>query len=362
MNLCAKCGSPLPPESKFCNICGAPVSAPVNQPVENSSDKMLNCKSCGAELPVDSLFCGQCGAKTAEDSVSDKPSEVIGKVRCASCGSIVSLSEKACEKCGKPAMEMHEYLETLTSLRKVRKIRNGRAWGLFFIILFLLLPAITLLYPLIRYPSESIHNGGFTVFSAFLFLLIVSLLIRSGKLKKKLSNAGISKNQYTQLLQKCETIPSAFFEQIPDEPKKTYVASPPLQPTRVPEKKKSGKGAGVLFVFAALVMVFVVMLSFGINPLSLIGGDISGRWVSYDSYSSGGMTTESNIAIYFHNGKAYIGDAAYSNSELASGKAQTISTYYVIPGKLVLNRNGKTYSYKYDGKYIYMGSRKLHHS
>ncbi len=360
MNICAKCGSQLQPDSKFCNTCGAPVSDTATQASENPSDKVLNCKNCGAKLPADSLYCGQCGSKASESSASDKYIEPSIKVRCATCGSIVSLSEKKCNKCGNPAMSEREYLETLSSLRKVRKIRKGRAWGLFFIILFLLLPTIALLYPLIRYPSASILNGGFAVFSAFLFLFILFILIRKSKLKRKLSDAGISKHQYSQLLQKCENTPSSFFEKIPDEPKKTYIASPPPAPAPVPKKKKFGKGAGVLFVFAAVVMVFVVLLSYGINPLSLIGGDISGRWVSYDSYSSGGMTTESNIAIYFHNGTAYTGDAAYSNSELMNGKAQTKSKYYVIPGKLILTRNGQTYSYKYDGKYIYMGSRKLH--
>lgn len=47
---CSKCGSQLPPNSKFCLNCGSPVST------------ATKCIICGTELPAGAKFCNECGS------------------------------------------------------------------------------------------------------------------------------------------------------------------------------------------------------------------------------------------------------------------------------------------------------------
>lgn len=57
---CAKCGTELEAEQKFCFNCGTPVS------------KVKKCKNCGREISINMKFCPECGA---EQDIKQKPAE-----------------------------------------------------------------------------------------------------------------------------------------------------------------------------------------------------------------------------------------------------------------------------------------------
>ncbi|HLN05300.1 MAG TPA: zinc-ribbon domain-containing protein, partial [Acidimicrobiales bacterium] len=48
---CVTCGAELPPDSQFCEDCGAPVAA--------------QCPSCGAAVAAGKAFCRVCGTRLA---------------------------------------------------------------------------------------------------------------------------------------------------------------------------------------------------------------------------------------------------------------------------------------------------------
>jgi hypothetical protein len=56
---CISCGTPMPPQQKFCAKCGA--AAPFPTATMASEEKF--CPSCGAKMPAGATFCGNCGAK-----------------------------------------------------------------------------------------------------------------------------------------------------------------------------------------------------------------------------------------------------------------------------------------------------------
>lgn len=53
-NLCSACGRVNPKDMKFCQNCGAKLSA------------RMTCASCGKDIAPDTRFCGFCGAKRTE--------------------------------------------------------------------------------------------------------------------------------------------------------------------------------------------------------------------------------------------------------------------------------------------------------
>jgi membrane protease subunit (stomatin/prohibitin family) len=74
---CAKCGTAVPPGSKFCMGCGTPVGAgeacpKCGQPVPGEAKFCMNCGTsmeppkcpgCGTEVPAGAKFCMKCGQK-----------------------------------------------------------------------------------------------------------------------------------------------------------------------------------------------------------------------------------------------------------------------------------------------------------
>lgn len=52
---CSHCGSPLNPNSKFCNQCG--------KPIEQNETEKITCPVCGESLSENSKFCNYCGTK-----------------------------------------------------------------------------------------------------------------------------------------------------------------------------------------------------------------------------------------------------------------------------------------------------------
>lgn len=65
---CTNCGYELPPNSKFCEQCGAIVKK--EETTGNNNQITKRCKVCGAELKPGFVFCGRCGAPVKE---SDPP-------------------------------------------------------------------------------------------------------------------------------------------------------------------------------------------------------------------------------------------------------------------------------------------------
>ena len=55
--VCAQCGAPLTPGTKFCARCGAPAPAPAPQNVEKF------CSACGTKCAPGTAFCPTCGNK-----------------------------------------------------------------------------------------------------------------------------------------------------------------------------------------------------------------------------------------------------------------------------------------------------------
>ena len=55
--VCAQCGAPLTPGTKFCARCGAPAPAPAPQNVEKF------CSACGTKCAAGTAFCPTCGNK-----------------------------------------------------------------------------------------------------------------------------------------------------------------------------------------------------------------------------------------------------------------------------------------------------------
>ncbi len=76
---CAKCGTPLPQNAKFCLNCGEKVSA---QPAASS----IVCPKCGAQLPSGAKFCIECGASLIQ--------------KCPNCGKELQAGAKFCLECG----------------------------------------------------------------------------------------------------------------------------------------------------------------------------------------------------------------------------------------------------------------------
>ncbi|MBW2348918.1 MAG: zinc-ribbon domain-containing protein [Deltaproteobacteria bacterium] len=52
VNKCLNCGKDLPPEARFCMVCGAAV--------ERAEGR---CPHCGTEAMPGAVFCNQCGKK-----------------------------------------------------------------------------------------------------------------------------------------------------------------------------------------------------------------------------------------------------------------------------------------------------------
>lgn len=80
---CTKCGSSLPPNTKFCTKCGALVAPAEPQNV---------CANCESAVPSGNKFCVKCGTP-----VQAGPQSV-----CVNCGSAVPSGNKFCVKCGTP--------------------------------------------------------------------------------------------------------------------------------------------------------------------------------------------------------------------------------------------------------------------
>jgi hypothetical protein len=61
MATCQQCGVELASDSKFCDQCGAPVTAP-----------QAACLQCGADLTPAAKFCGECGAAVVAGDVAQQ--------------------------------------------------------------------------------------------------------------------------------------------------------------------------------------------------------------------------------------------------------------------------------------------------
>jgi len=100
---CAKCGSQLSPQAKFCAKCSAPVeigdvmkkSIPVSAAAANI------CSTCGGKLAAGTKFCPVCG----QEVVCNKCGNVLppGAIFCNVCGDPISKGqEKGTSKSSKP--------------------------------------------------------------------------------------------------------------------------------------------------------------------------------------------------------------------------------------------------------------------
>jgi RNA polymerase subunit RPABC4/transcription elongation factor Spt4 len=84
------CGVKLPPNAKFCSVCGSALAPP--KPVVNAQPK---CSQCGTITRPGAKFCGRCGA-----AISSTPaSQVIPT--CSGCGRLIKPGAKFCGGCGK---------------------------------------------------------------------------------------------------------------------------------------------------------------------------------------------------------------------------------------------------------------------
>ncbi len=82
---CSRCGATLSKKSKFCTVCGTPVSTSKVgvQPTPKPKDKQLKCVNCGKVLKGSEKFCTRCGTSLTEMAPSAPKISAAG---CPNCG------------------------------------------------------------------------------------------------------------------------------------------------------------------------------------------------------------------------------------------------------------------------------------
>ncbi len=102
--VCTSCGSEIPANSSFCNVCGSKVQV--------LSSSTLPCPSCGTMLGKDLKFCTFCGAKTNFSPEQILPiNNLTASANCPFCGETIDGNMKFCTKCGKRIGQNHETVE-----------------------------------------------------------------------------------------------------------------------------------------------------------------------------------------------------------------------------------------------------------
>jgi len=76
---CPDCGNPVPPDARFCPLCGHQIVV------------FRQCSECGKNLPPNAKFCSRCGAKVEAGPVSKK---------CPNCGEENLKEAVFCNQCG----------------------------------------------------------------------------------------------------------------------------------------------------------------------------------------------------------------------------------------------------------------------
>jgi membrane protease subunit (stomatin/prohibitin family) len=84
---CPKCGTLVPPGTRFCPSCGQPMGGP---PAAGGGGGTVPCPKCGQPVAVGAKFCPNCGASTAPPPPRT----------CPKCGKTVSTTGKFCPECG----------------------------------------------------------------------------------------------------------------------------------------------------------------------------------------------------------------------------------------------------------------------
>ncbi len=82
---CSRCGATLSKKSKFCTVCGTPVSTSKVriQPTPKPKKKQLTCENCGKVLKGSEKFCTGCGTTLKESAPSIPTTTTAG---CPNCG------------------------------------------------------------------------------------------------------------------------------------------------------------------------------------------------------------------------------------------------------------------------------------
>lgn len=179
--------------------------------------QMLNCTHCGNQIVPDTKFCNMCGAPIPESGwKSDEEESPAAQVGCLKCGATGQTAGRYCSICGQPTLSWQEYEYLVTKVPQARRIKKRNGVGLLVLVIML---AVVLIFAVSILIATSPYNEGTefannvmpVIFFGLLagFLLIIVLvwgITRSHAFER----AGLTYKEYKRLLHKYRHLPMAY--------------------------------------------------------------------------------------------------------------------------------------------------------
>ena len=337
---CPSCGNSMEPDARFCNICGAPVTAAVQ----------------GSRLPpMRGVFAAP------------------PYVRCTRCGKIVPEGYKFCNVCGTPALEKEAFGRKLALERvaqDIKKKHGAVALVTIWLSVLMLVAVLTCLFLLFAnllfqdWQGFAHETLPVVLLVAVPALLALFTLVWGGSRSGAFNKANMTYVQYKHILEENGILPRTFFDPLPGEPPK---AGEVPAGGNAPRKPMS---PAALIVMLSVLLAFVTAASVwigvdgigsgsssawdggsGSSGSSLHGDYLDGKVYAAQGSSSGGMYTMGE-ALYFEDGTVYFGTEGMTASEIKESSG-LFSPYddvsYTISGTTItISAGGYTMKYRYN--------------